>query len=78
MKTIFEFRFLNKSYLNRYCVNLVPVNCIKGTVLLNEGEPAKYVYLVRSGEFRVTKRVVIESRENSDEMLNKFMGDKIK
>jgi CRP-like cAMP-binding protein len=36
--------------------NLVMQTFIKGSAVFNEGEPNKYVYIVKTGEFQITRR----------------------
>jgi CRP-like cAMP-binding protein len=65
LKSIPEFSALQlpRSKLVYLCENLISLQCIKHTTLFNQGDPSNYLYLVKSGEFQVTKKLHIKGIE---------------
>lgn len=45
-----EFKSIGKTKMVMLCNNFYPFEAIKSHVLFREGEPSKYVYIVRKGE----------------------------
>lgn len=54
---------------------MVPVPCIKNTVVFREGESIKYIYFIRSGEFSITKRSQIPNPEEEIADFAKYLED---
>ena len=54
LKSIPEFRAgLARNKLNTLCHNMTPLSCIKDQRLHKEGDPCKFIHLVRSGEVKL-------------------------
>lgn len=51
-------------------------NCTKDCLLIKEGEPAKYVYIVIEGDFIITKKIYSKNVQTED--VNKIKEDPIK
>lgn len=57
------FKKMSLSNLRKFSHHLKPFNCIIHHVLYKEATPASQVFLVLSGEFRITKRVTLDKKE---------------
>lgn len=60
---------------------MYPISRIKGSIIYNEGEQAKYLYLIRKGLVQVCKKVQIKQQtdqlDNCSELLeNPTIGRK--
>lgn len=60
---------LTRSKLLYLTESLLPIQCIKSTQLYKEGDFCKYLYIVRSGEFQITKKVLLPKL---DEEIDEF------
>ena len=56
----------------------MPIKVIKNTVLFKEGDPNKYIYLVRSGEFEVFKKVIVPKLDDQSDEFQKIFDDPLK
>lgn len=61
LKTIPEFNSigLSRNKMVNMCKQFESISCIKTTILYKEGEPCKYVYLVRSGELKISVKIIM-------------------
>jgi len=46
-----EFNLLSKKKLQNICEALSIFTCIKGTIIFNQDDPLKYIYIVKEGQF---------------------------
>lgn len=59
----FTYRVL-KSMVDKF----KPIEKIRFAYLYREGDPAEYVYLVKSGEFKITKKLFFEVKNEHNEV----------
>ena len=74
LKTIPEFNVnISRPKLIHLCKHMLPVNLIKGQQLYREGDETKYVYFLRSGELKLSKRILLikSSKEEENPMNTK-------
>jgi len=57
LKEIEAFKLLNNSRLKALLDQFKPLSKIRGSFLFREGDSADSIYLIRSGEFTITKKV---------------------
>jgi hypothetical protein len=57
LREIEAFRLLNNSKLKAILDQFKPLHKLRGSFLYREGDPVDNIYLVRSGEFTVLKKV---------------------
>ena len=58
LRDIPVFQFLTRTSLGKMTYYFESKSCVRDAILFREGEEANYVYIVKSGEFQVTKRIV--------------------
>jgi hypothetical protein len=70
LKTIPAFNInITRSKLQNLCKHFQSVSLIKNQQLYREGDPNKYVYIVRSGELKICKRILMpKNDEECDEL----------
>ena len=67
-----EFKLLSKKKLQNICEVLQVFSCIKGTVIFNQDDPLKYIYVVKEGLFSSQVRLTVSRKMqglNPGEML---------
>lgn len=47
---------MHRTFIGKFADRLEQKTCIKDQILYKEGDPIDYVYIVRSGEFIVTRK----------------------
>lgn len=57
-----EFNMLSRKKLENICDALQIFKCIKGTIVFNQDDPLKYIYIVKKGIFSSTVRVSISKK----------------
>ena len=57
-----EFNMLSKKKLQNICEALAVFSCIKGTVIFNQDDPLKYLYIVKEGEFGSQVRLHVDRK----------------
>ena len=60
LKTIPLFKYFPNSMLKKLVCYFNPVSKIVHSYLYKENEPSTHVYVVKEGEFRCTRRVVVD------------------
>lgn len=58
LKNIPVFHSLTRTSLGKMTMSFFSKTCIKDSYLYKEGQPADCVYIVKSGEFQATKRLI--------------------
>lgn len=58
LRNIPIFSKLTKTSLGKMTYYFEVKKCIKEHVLFKEGDPADFVYIVKKGEFEITKKVI--------------------
>jgi CRP-like cAMP-binding protein len=66
VKKIPIFSKLTRTFLTRLSYSLKPLKVTKDHYLYREGEPADKVYIVKEGEFVVTKKLVSAGKQNEN------------
>ena len=71
IKNIPLFSRLTRTFLSRLSNNFRFIDCTKDHQLFKEGDPADSIYIIKNGQFIVTKKVVqkSEQQENIQEIL---------
>jgi CRP-like cAMP-binding protein len=59
-----------RSKLATFVKNFEPMVCLNKQVIYRQGEPKRYIYIVRQGEFRLTKRMKVKNSSQEASKLN--------
>ena len=72
LKAIPELQKLHmaRSKLATFVKNFEPMVCLNKQVIYRQGEPKRYIYIVRQGEFRLTKRMKVKNSSQEASKLN--------
>jgi len=72
VKNIPLFSKLTRTFLSRLSYYFKPFNCTKDSFLYREGDVAEKVFIIKEGEFIVTKKLIVKNKqtENIQEILD--------
>jgi len=66
VKNIPIFSKLTRTFLTRLSHFFKPLNCTKDYFLYREGDPADRVFIVKEGEFVVSKKLITDTSESNN------------
>ena len=72
LKTIPEFgsTSLSRTKLVNLCKVMTPLSMIKNQILYKENDPLQFVYFVKSGELKISKKIILpQNDEEAEEVL---------
>lgn len=50
-----EWKEVSRSVLSKIIELFEPISCVKGKIIVKEGEKFDYIYFIREGEFEMSK-----------------------
>ena len=62
IKNIPLFSKLTRTFLSRLSYYFKPYHCTKDSFLYKEGESSEKVFIIKEGEFIVTKKLIVKSK----------------
>lgn len=65
-ETIPIFSKIGRIFLAKFADKLENKNCVKDQILYKKGEPTNFVYIVKSGEFVVSKKHKITNTQQDN------------
>lgn len=65
LKSLNAFKLVNHTKLRAVSDHFKQINKIKDSYLFQEGDPVTNVYIVISGEFTVSKKILRKANENN-------------